>query len=178
MPEDLPTPDLSAPNTSPQGGDGDARAGDSNAPALELAALRDRIAELERERDEAGRSADRWRNLYSTEAQQRRSEARLSAERTERLQTELQNAQPAPPSEPDSPEARAQIAAELEGLVTPEALRAKLRDTLRERDRLYAALRAEQASHATTRDTLTAILGDAMRHFGKHAGHTSLEKGA
>ncbi|ERN40314.1 hypothetical protein KR51_00032610 [Rubidibacter lacunae KORDI 51-2] len=148
-----------------------SNANSSQALRAELQTLYQQLLELERERDAANESAAHWRNLYSTEAQQRRSEARLAEERIARLQAERdRTAQVGEPSLPDSPAARAAIAAELVELNTLEALRVKLVAVLQERDRLFATLRTEQVNHAKTRDSLTAILGDAIQHFGRQAG--------
>jgi len=135
----------------------------------EIKALQQKLTEAQQERDDALKSAANWRNLYETEARQRRTEAKLAQQKVDSLQAEL-NALKATPSlsndlavfsEPDA--ARAQtVQQQVSQLDTIEALQARLSEALLEADRLKQTLRSEQAAHQQTRVELTAALGDAI----------------
>jgi chromosome segregation ATPase len=135
----------------------------------EIKALQQKLTEAQQEQDDALKSAANWRNLYETEARQRRTEAKLAQQKVDSLQAEL-NALKATPSlsndlavfsEPDA--ARAQtVQQQVSQLDTIEALQARLSEALLEADRLKQTLRSEQAAHQQTRVELTAALGDAI----------------
>ncbi|MEP0910128.1 hypothetical protein NDI45_04275 [Leptolyngbya sp. GB1-A1] len=135
----------------------------------EIKALQQKLTEAQQERDDALKSAANWRNLYETEARQRRTEAKLAQQKVDSLQAEL-NALKATPSlsndlaafsEPDA--ARAQTVQQQVSQLDPiEALQARLSEALLEADRLKQTLRSEQAAHQQTRVELTAALGDAI----------------
>lgn len=122
----------------------------------EIKALKQHIAQLQRERDEAWESSQKWRQLYNTEAEQRRNDADLykSAAKVEPPQT--LNLEPG--IETDT----AAIEAEIAKYTTVEELRGKLIAVIKERDRLLQSLKVEQENHAQTRKSLTTALGDAI----------------
>ncbi|MFB8792414.1 MAG: hypothetical protein U7123_27110 [Potamolinea sp.] len=134
----------------------------------EIKALRQQLADSASDRDAAHESADKWRQLYNNEAQQRRTEARLVQQQLETLKSQLQELQGevlAPKS--DASQAESAIDQELAQLETFEDLKAKLKEIILERDRLLDALKTEQASHAQTRKSLTAVIGDTMEQLNK-----------
>lgn len=134
----------------------------------EIRTLKEQLSELQRERDEAIARENNWRNLYSTEAQQRRTEARLAQEEMDELKAQLhqlkmQGIRPSGGTE----DASAAVAKEIEGLETMEALRGKLEGVIRERDRALEALQEEQENHAQTRKSLTAVIADTIDQISK-----------
>ncbi len=135
----------------------------------EIKALQQKLTEAQQEQDDALKSAANWRNLYETEARQRRTEAKLAQQKVDSLQAEL-NALKATPSlsndlaafsEPDAACAQT-VQQQVSQLDTIEALQARLSEALLEADRLKQTLRSEQAAHQQTRVELTAALGDAI----------------
>lgn len=134
----------------------------------EIRALKQQLAEAQTVREEAIAAETKWRQLYSTEAQQRRTEARFASEEIEKLKAQIQQLQ-TQGIRPlvDTPEAEAAIAKEVASLETVEALKAKLIETLKERDRALEALQAEQESHAQTRKSLTAVIADTIDQISK-----------
>ena len=56
----------------------------------EIQAMREQVAEALRDRDTALETATKWSELYNREAEQRRTEARLSQEMIESLKAEIQ----------------------------------------------------------------------------------------
>lgn len=134
----------------------------------EIKSLRQQLADSFSDRDAAHESADKWRQLYNNEAQQRRTEARLVQQQLETLKSQLQQLQGevlTPKS--NASQAESAIEEELAQLQTVEDLKAKLKEIMLERDRLSDALKTEQASHAQTRKSLTAVIGDTMEQLNK-----------
>ncbi len=135
----------------------------------EIKRLQQQLTEVSRDRDEAGESAAQWRQLYNTEAEQRRNDAKLTQQSIEALSAqieELQNFSPIAPEGDGAGVARQQEVAQLH---TVGELKAKLAEVLEERDRaieqikqLTQALKQEEARHAETSINLTTALGDAV----------------
>lgn len=133
--------------------------------------LQQQLAEIQRDRQEAYASADHWRQLYNIEAQQRRNETKLAQQQAENLKNELRHLQGETPlQQVDQAEAALAIDQELASLETTEELKAKLKEVIIERDRLIDALKTEQANHAQTRKSLTAVIGDTIDQLAKERG--------
>jgi chromosome segregation ATPase len=135
----------------------------------EIKTLQQQLAEREQERDAANASADRWRELYNKEAQQRRTEASLAQQTIESLKAEIQRLESElARTKEDDAGSLSVISQEVDRLGASE-LKAKLAklltsrlEALQEVERLTEALKAEQAAHAKTRHSLTTALGDTM----------------
>jgi hypothetical protein len=128
----------------------------------EIQTLRQQMAQLQQRTDAAWESADKWRQLYNTEAEQRRTDAQMSQVALAELKAEIQKLKGIEDATlPDSSTATA-IQAEIEQLKSPEELQPKLMAVMKERDRLLQALKTEQDNHAQTRNNLTTALGDAI----------------
>jgi hypothetical protein len=125
----------------------------------EIKALQQKLAQADRERDEAHASAANWRSLYETEAKQRRTEATLSRQAIDSLKAELQAAQSNPFAESNATETSPP---EIDSTVDIQALQAQYLAVQRERDRLLQALKTEQLAHIDSRKQLTTALGDAI----------------
>ena len=135
----------------------------------EIKRLQQQLTEVSRDRDDAGESAAQWRQLYNTEAEQRRNDAKLTQQSIDALEAEieeLQNFSPIAPEGEDAGVARQQEVAQLQ---TVDELKTKLAEVLQERDRaieqikqLNQALKQEEARHAETSRNLTTALGDAV----------------
>lgn len=137
----------------------------------EIKSLKQQLADSIRDREAAYESAASWRQLYNTEAQQRRTETRLAREQIEVLnarilQLEGERSQP----QSDDPETALAIEQAVTQLATLEELRGKLTEALIERDRLLHALKTEQANHAQTRKSLTAVIGDTIDQLARERG--------
>lgn len=134
----------------------------------EIKQLKQQLADSLSDREAAYASADNWRQLYTNEAQQRRTEAKLAQQEIESLKAQIQqltgerthlNA--------DEKEAASGIEQNVAQLQTVEELRAKLKEVLIECDRLTETLKTEQANHAQTRKSLTAVIGDTIDQLNK-----------
>ncbi|HEY9669371.1 MAG TPA: hypothetical protein V6C91_21340 [Coleofasciculaceae cyanobacterium] len=141
----------------------------------EIKVLKQQLADTLNDRDAAYESAANWRQLYTNEAQQRRTEARLFQEQIESLKAKLQQlkGETSRPNGEDSDEESA-IEQEVAGLLTIDDLKAKLKDVLVERDRLIDALKTEQANHAQTRKSLTVVIGDTINQLNKERSNPKL----
>lgn len=140
----------------------------------EIRTLKQQLAEIRQERDEAVAREANWRKLYSTEAQQRRSENKLAQEEIKSLKDQLQQQRLAPMAVAQTSTSPGKLTEDLTQLNSIEALKAKLqaviqeRDQLRQlRDRALEALQAEQDNHAQTRKSLTAVISDTIDQIAK-----------
>lgn len=130
----------------------------------EIKALQQTLAEVQQERDQAYISAANWRNLYETEAKQRRTDLQTAQDTIATLKAELA-AQQRP--SPDAPDYGAILRQQVEQWQTPDDLQARLMQALSECDRLMQELAAERQAHTQTRQDLTTALGDTMDLLAK-----------
>lgn len=128
----------------------------------EIQSLRDQVAAIERDRDAAWESAQKWRKLYNTEAEQRRTDTQLSQQAIASLKADLQKLQGLDTGALPDATAVTAIQQEIAQLESVEELKSKLLTVIQERDRLLQALKTEQDNHAQTRNNLTTALGDAI----------------
>ncbi len=141
----------------------------------EIKALQQKIVELQTELNAAQDSASQWRQLYNTEAQQRRNETQQSQEIIDNLKTKLQKLQKGFSSvKGDGGETLTTIEEQIEHLQTFAEFKAKIIETIQERDcaveqvqKLTIALKQEQTNHADTRKSLTNALADAVDILAK-----------
>lgn len=143
----------------------------------QIKVLKQQLADTISDRNTAYESADNWRQLYNTEAQQRRTEARLAQQQVEAFKARIRQLQGENSRhKADDPEAASAIEQELAKLQNIDELKAKLKEIMVERDRLLDALKTEQASHAQTRKSLTTVIGDTIDQLSKERGnHTSTQ---
>jgi hypothetical protein len=128
----------------------------------EIQALKQQLADAERDRNSAWESAEKWRQLYNTEAEQRRSDALLFQQAIVSLKTELQNIKGIDETKLPDADANTHICAEVAVIDSIQELQTKLIAATKERDRLINALKSEQENHCQTRKSLTTALGDAI----------------
>jgi predicted nucleic acid-binding Zn-ribbon protein len=105
----------------------------------EIKDLKQQVSQLQAALAESEASADRWRQLYDTEAQQRRQDAKLAQDSHIDLQGQI---------------------AKLNQGYAPS-------DLEQQRDKLTNDLRHEKVSHEQTRKNLTTALADAMELISK-----------
>ncbi|MEO1375498.1 MAG: hypothetical protein AAFW70_14515 [Cyanobacteria bacterium J06635_10] len=128
----------------------------------EIKSLKQQIAKLQAERIATWESAEKWRKLYNTEAEQRRTDSQLFQQTIASLKAEIQKLKGIEDATlPDSNTVIA-IQQEVEQLSSVEELKIKLTVAMKERDRLLQALKTEQDNHSQTRKSLTTALGDAI----------------
>jgi chromosome segregation ATPase len=134
----------------------------------EIKELKQQLADTIRDRDSVTESAANWRELYNTEAQQRRTEAKLAQQQIETLKGQIQILQQESVQlKSENPNAASAIAEEVGKLQQVDQLQAKLQEVMIERDRLLDALKIEQANHAQTSKSLTAVIGDTIDQLTK-----------
>ena len=139
----------------------------------EIKTLKQQLAEATQDREQAHASAANWRQLYETEAQQRRSEFHLAQQTIESLKQQLQQLQARSPELPEA--ALTELWAQADQLHSVPELRQKLVAALADRDRLLQGLQTEQTDHAQTRKSLTMALGDAIDLLSKHQSPEAAE---
>ncbi|BAT55921.1 unknown protein [Nostoc sp. NIES-3756] len=128
----------------------------------EIQTLKQQLIEQQQERDAAWESAEKWRKLYNTEAEQRRTDADFFRQTIASLKTEIQQLKGIDGQTLPDAKTSAGVQQELSQIRSVEDLKAKLVDVIKERDRLRQALKTEQENHAQTRKSLTTALGDAI----------------
>lgn len=153
----------------------------------EIQSLKAQLAQALREREDAQASEGNWRQLYETEAKQRRTEARMHERSLGELEAKLRQVEGrlSLGEEVDGGQEAAIAAAvnsELSQLQAPEAIAAKLRQVLVENAnlrgevyRLSQLLQAEQASHEQTRRSLTTALGDTIDSLARERASRKYE---
>jgi len=143
----------------------------------EIQTLRQQLVQAQEEREAAFASAANWQRLYETEAQQRRTDARLSRQTIEELKLEIQQLQGYSFDNHDPASYQVAVESTVASLHTVEELREKLVEVLLECDRLQQALKTEQDNHIQTRKSLTTALGDAIGMLSKEkANQTAMSE--
>lgn len=144
----------------------------------EIQALKQQMAELQQKRDEAWESSQKWRQLYNTESEQRRTDAKMYQQEIASLKAELWKLQGIN-TDTITETTTTAIESELTEHTSIEELKNKLIAVTQERDRLIQALKTEQENHEQTRKNLTTALGDAIDSLTqlRAAGKTSEEVG-
>ena len=133
----------------------------------EIQALKQQLAELRQEKDTAWESAEKWRKLYNTESEQRRSDTQLSQQAFASLKVQIQQMRGIDEGLINETTSDEEIRGEITDIDSVEELRNKLITTLKERDQLLQALKTEQENHSQTRNNLTTALGDAIDGLAK-----------
>ena len=134
----------------------------------EIKALQQQLAEAHSERDAANESISKWRQLYNTEAIQRREEVRQYQETIAELKAKIDRLEQNSLSLTGENEA-VEVEGEIEGIENLEELKVVAIEAIRERDRalkevqsLKEEVEKERSDRHQTRKTLTAALGDAV----------------
>lgn len=141
----------------------------------EIQALREQVAEAQRDRDTALETATKWSELYNTEAEQRRKETKLSQEMIESLKAEIQQLKAGITLKSDDTLDVSAISQEVEQLQSVTQLQQKLIEVTIAREQLTKALKAEQESHINTRQSLTTALSDMVDLLTKHPAGDNAE---
>ncbi|MDB9344790.1 hypothetical protein PN456_22520 [Nodularia spumigena CS-586/05] len=128
----------------------------------EIQALKEQIAEEQRDRDTAWESAQKWRKLYNTEAEQRRTDANLAQQAIASLKAEIHKIKGLESGTLVDGKATTAAQEEIQQIQSVAELQGRLIAIMKERDRLLQALKTEQENHAQTRNSLTTALGDAI----------------
>jgi chromosome segregation ATPase len=135
----------------------------------EIDALKQQIQDAEREAIAARESADRWRQLYTQEANQRRHDIETTQTEVDRLKTELARFKDAA----QTPTHAAQLTAEV-AAIAQDDLRDRLVAALAQTETLIQQIATletdlglERAEHAKTRSDLTSALGDTVEVFAR-----------
>jgi hypothetical protein len=141
----------------------------------EINSLKQQMAQLQRERDEAWESSQKWRQLYNTEAEQRRTDAQMSQQAIASVKSELQKLRGLDEGKNTDGAIVTAIQQEIAELKSVEEFQAKIIALVKERDRLLQALKTEQDSHMQTRKSLTTALGDAIDSLARERSSVGKE---
>jgi len=126
----------------------------------EIQSLTQQMTKFQRERDEAWESSQKWRQLYNTEAEQRRADTKMQQEAIASVKAEEQ--QFLGVNTEIGTDSTTAIQQQIPQFNSIEELQTQLLEVIQERDYLLQALKLEQENHAQTRKGLTTALGDAI----------------
>lgn len=128
----------------------------------EIQSLKQSIADLQTQLTAAWESSEKWRKLYNTESEQRRTDVKLLQQTITSLRSEIQQIKGIEDGKLPDAQTATKIQDEVEKLNSVTELKAKLISVMKERDRLQQTLKTEQDMHIQTRKSLTTALGDAI----------------
>jgi hypothetical protein len=126
----------------------------------EIESVIQQMQQFQRERDQAWESSQKWQQLYNTEAEQRRADAKMHQEAIASIKAEFQKFSGIN-SEAGTDNTIA-IREQIAQFTSIEELQNQLLQVTQERNCLLQALKLEQETHAQTRKSLTTALGDAI----------------
>ncbi len=126
----------------------------------EIQSLTQQMKQFQRERDEAWESSQKWRQLYNTEAEQRRADTKMHQEAIASVKAEEQKFLGV--NTEIGTDSTTAIQQQIPQFNSIEELQTQLLEVIQERDYLLQALKLEQENHAQTRKGLTTALGDAI----------------
>jgi hypothetical protein len=133
----------------------------------EIQALKQQVADAITQRHEAWESAEKWRKLYNTESEQRRSDSQLLQQEIAKLKAELHKIKGIDETVLPDADTNTAMQTEIAQIESMQELRVKLIAITKERDRLLLALKNEQENHSQSRKSLTTALGDAIDSLTK-----------
>ncbi|MEI6444065.1 MAG: hypothetical protein WCO29_13300 [Nostocales cyanobacterium ELA583] len=126
----------------------------------EIQSLTQQMTQFQHERDEAWESSQKWRQLYNTEAEQRRADTKMHHEAIASVKAEVQKFSAT--NTETGTDKTTLIQQQIAEFNSIEELQTQLLEVIQERDCLLQALKLEQENHAQTRKSLTTALGDAI----------------
>lgn len=132
----------------------------------EINRLKQQLVSLQQALQDSQKNEASWRQRYTEEAQQRRTEVRLAKEQFEQIQARMQELQQGvqlSPAQLDDAIADQEITA----IADLDTLKERLRTTTKERNQAVKALKAEQTAHEQTRKSLTSVINDTIEQLGK-----------
>lgn len=132
----------------------------------EIQTLQQQLKVLGQERDQAYASAANWRRLYESESEQRRNDSERSQIRIRALANELEVFKETPAAGEMSRDLE-QTLVQVSQLDSLGEMRSQLIEALTLCEQLSNALKAEQAAHEETRQSLTTALGDTIDLIAK-----------
>jgi uncharacterized small protein (DUF1192 family) len=128
----------------------------------EIQALKEQVVTLQTERDAGWASAEKWRKLYNTEAEQRRTDAQMAQQTIASLKVEIEKIKGIEEARLNDSTIDQSLENTFSHITSVDELKTKLIALTKECHRLQQALKIEQENHAQTRKSLTTALGDAI----------------
>ena len=131
----------------------------------EINRLKQQLGTLQQELQTSQKNEASWRQRYTEEAQQRRTEARLAKEQFDQIELTVRNLQQQAqlaPGQIDNPELEQEILA----IADIELLQQKLLTASQERNQALTDLAAEREAHEQTRKSLTSVINDTIEQLG------------
>ncbi|MGB3573811.1 MAG: hypothetical protein WA783_08915 [Phormidesmis sp.] len=141
----------------------------------EVRSLQQQVSSLQHEREQAYQSAENWRRLYESEAQQRRREAAANGQKIDELKAVARNQGSQPSQTSPQTDQRSHLAPQRSDASSHQSIESLPVETLQRQliaaqtqcDQLRRSLQSEEKAHAQTRESLTAALGDTVDLLAK-----------
>ncbi|MBV5261313.1 hypothetical protein FLX56_23135 [Synechococcus moorigangaii CMS01] len=129
----------------------------------EIKSLKQQLAQTQQDLQACQTRELAWRQRYTEEAQQRRTEARLHTEQLTQVEANLRALQARfmPPPGP----AEHVLRPDVEAIADPDILKHQLITAITEREQARQALYQEQQHHAQTRENLTMVINDLVEQI-------------
>jgi hypothetical protein len=142
----------------------------------EIQSLTQQMTQFQRERDESWESSQKWRQLYNTEAEQRRADNKIHQEIIASVKAEVQKFSGI--NTEAGTDKTTVIQQQIAQFNSIEELQTQLLEVIQERDCLLQALKLEQENHTQTRKSLTTALGDAIDSLARSRAESKDTEGA
>ncbi|MGB2926803.1 MAG: hypothetical protein WBB82_16000 [Limnothrix sp.] len=133
----------------------------------EINRLKQQLATLQQELQSSQQNEASWRQRYTEEAQQRRTEAHLAKDQFDQMQLTLQSLQQGLQLPAGSDSDLEAIDQEIMAIAELDTLRQRLISTTQERNQTLQALQKEREAHENTRKSLTSVINDTIEQLGK-----------
>lgn len=133
----------------------------------EINRLKQQLATLQQELQTSQQNEASWRQRYTEEAQQRRTEVRLAKDQLEQMQMTLRSLQQGSASGLNSDADVAAMGQEIMAIADIDILKERLISTSQECNQVTQALQKEREAHEQTRKSLTSVINDTIEQLSK-----------
>lgn len=133
----------------------------------EINRLKQQLATTQQELQTSQQNEASWRQRYTEEAQQRRTEVRLAKDQLEQMQMTLRSLEQGSTLGLDAEADMAAMGQKIMAIADMDLLKEKLISTSQERNQVTQALQKEREAHEQTRKSLTSVINDTIEQLSK-----------
>ncbi|NJN73620.1 MAG: hypothetical protein HC799_12830 [Limnothrix sp. RL_2_0] len=133
----------------------------------EINRLKQQLATTQQELQTSQQNEAGWRQRYTEEAQQRRTEVRLAKDQLEQMQMTLRSLEQGSKLGMNSEADLAAMGQEIMAIADIDLLKERLISTSQECNQVTQALQKEREAHEQTRKSLTSVINDTIEQLSK-----------
>jgi hypothetical protein len=133
----------------------------------EINRLKQQLATTQQELQTSQQNEASWRQRYTEEAQQRRTEVRLAKDQLEQMQMTLRSLESGSKLGVDADADVAAMGQEIMAIADIDILKEKLISSSQECSQVTQALQKEREAHEQTRKSLTSVINDTIEQLSK-----------